>query len=114
MISVVIPCYNCEQHIKSSVRSIQNQDIKDVEIFQVMLEDDGTGININNNAKKKKKEKIEKIEEEKDEEEKIDMNKIYHDDTVISQIKENEEKNKDKVKIELSKVGVNEDEEENV
>ena len=91
-----------------------NYHLKDVEIFQVMLEDDGTGININNNAKKKKKEKIEKIEEEKDEEEKIDMNKIYHDDTVISQIKENEEKNKDKVKIELSKVGVNEDEEENV
>jgi hypothetical protein len=91
-----------------------NYHLKDVEIFQVMLEDDGTGININNNAQKKKKEKIEKIEEEKDEEEKIDMNKIYHDDTVISQIKENEEKNKDKVKIELSKVGVNEDEEENV
>ena len=35
LISVVIPCYNCEQHIKSSVRSIQNQDMKEVEIIIV-------------------------------------------------------------------------------
>ena len=105
--------------------------LKDVEIFQVMLEDDGTG-NINNN-KKKKKEKIEKIEEENYEEDKIDVNKIYNDDTVISQKKENENneengqdedeikvvekkknKNKVKAKIELSKIGVDEDEEDNV
>ena len=105
--------------------------LKDVEIFQVMLEDDGT-VNINNN-KKKKKEKIEKIEEENDEDDKIDVNKIYNDDTVISQKKENENneengqdedeikvvekkknKNKVKAKIELSKIGVDEDEEDNV
>ena len=105
--------------------------LKDVEIFQVMLEDDGTG-NINNN-KKKKKEKIEKIEEENYEEDKIDVNKIYNDETVISQKKENENneengqdedeikvvekkknKNKVKAKIELSKIGVDEDEEDNV
>ena len=105
--------------------------LKDVEIFQVMLEDDGTG-NINNN-KKKKKEKIEKIEEENYEEDKIDVNKIYNDDTVISQKKENENneengqdedeikvvekkknKNKVKAKIELSKIGVDEDEVDNV
>ena len=105
--------------------------LKDVEIFQVMLEDDGTG-NINNN-KKKKKEKIEKIEEENYEEDKIDVNKIYNDETIISQKKENENieengqdedeikvvekkknKNKVKAKIELSKIGVDEDEEDNV
>ena len=96
--------------------------LKDVEIFQVLFEEDDTGININN-TKKKKKEKIEKIVEEKDEEDKIDINKIYNDDTVISQKKENEnneengqdeeeikvvekkkDKDKDKVKIELSKI----------
>ena len=34
-ISVVIPCYNCAQYLKASLRSIQNQDIKDIEIIIV-------------------------------------------------------------------------------
>ena len=111
---------------------VGNSDIyhlKDVEIFQVMIEDDGTGNNMNNNNKKKKKvEKIEKIEEENDEEDKNDKNKIYNDETVISQKKENKnndqdkdeikivEKKKDKVKveIELSKIGVDDEEDNNV
>ena len=33
LISVVIPCYNCGVYIKSAVRSIQNQDMKDIEII---------------------------------------------------------------------------------
>ena len=35
LISVVIPCYNCGEYIKSAVRSIQNQDMKDIEIIIV-------------------------------------------------------------------------------
>ena len=111
---------------------VGNSDIyhlKDVEIFQVMIEDDGTGNNMNNNNKKKKKvEKIEKIEEENDEEDKNDKNKIYNDETVISQKKENKnndqdedkikivekKKDKDKVEIELAKIGVDDEEDNNV
>ena len=110
---------------------VGNSDIyhlKDVEIFQVMIEDDGTGNNMNNNnnnKKKKKVEKIEKIEEENDEEDKNDKNKIYNDETVISQKKENEnnedkikivekKKDKDKVEIELAKIGVDDEEDNNV
>ena len=115
-----------------------NYHLKDVEIFQVLFEDDGDGDENNNKEEKKTKkkksekvEKTEKIEEENDEDEKIDVNNIHNDDTVISQKKENEEngqeeeeikivekskkkdKKKDKVKIELSKVDVN-DEEDNL
>jgi glycosyltransferase involved in cell wall biosynthesis len=35
LITVVIPCYNCGQYIKSAIRSIQNQDMKEVEIIIV-------------------------------------------------------------------------------
>ena len=34
-ISVVIPCYNCAQYLKASLRSIQNQDMNDIEIIIV-------------------------------------------------------------------------------
>ena len=35
LISVVIPCFNCGEYIKSAVRSIQNQDMEDIEIIIV-------------------------------------------------------------------------------
>jgi len=35
LITVVIPCYNCGEYIKSAIRSIQNQDMKEVEIIIV-------------------------------------------------------------------------------
>ena len=114
-----------------------NYHLKDVEIFQVMFEDDGEGEEINNKKEKKNKkknkekvEKIEKIEEENDEEEKIDVNKIHNDETVISQKKENDEngeeeeeikivekskkkdKKKNKVKIELSQINDNNEEDD--
>ena len=34
-ISTVIPVYNCEKTIKAAVRSIQNQDMADIEIILV-------------------------------------------------------------------------------
>ena len=34
-ISVVIPVYNCKNTIKAAVRSIQNQNMADIEIFLV-------------------------------------------------------------------------------
>ena len=32
-ISVVIPCYNCKKYIKSALRSVQNQNMTDIEII---------------------------------------------------------------------------------
>ena len=34
-ILIVIPCYNCAQYLNASLRSIQNQDMKDIEIIIV-------------------------------------------------------------------------------
>jgi len=44
LISVVIPCYNCGEYIKPAIRSIQNQDMKEVEIIIVndCSDDDNT------------------------------------------------------------------------
>lgn len=33
LVSVIIPCYNCELYVEEAVRSIMNQTYKNLEIF---------------------------------------------------------------------------------
>ena len=51
-ISAVIPCYNCGKYIKSSVLSIQNQNMKDIEIIIVNDKSNEETVNILNELKK--------------------------------------------------------------
>lgn len=40
LVSVIIPCYNCEKYVEKAVKSIINQTYKNIEIF---VADDGSG-----------------------------------------------------------------------
>ena len=44
-ISVVIPCYNCKKYIKSALRSVQNQNMTDIEI--IIQNDDSNNETVN-------------------------------------------------------------------
>ena len=52
-ISVVIPCYNCKKYIKSALRSVQNQNMADIEII---IQNDGSKIETVNYLNELKKE----------------------------------------------------------
>ena len=52
-ISVVIPCYNCKKYIKSALRSVQNQNMADIEII---IQNDGSKIETVNYLKELQKE----------------------------------------------------------
>ena len=51
-ISVVIPCYNCEPYIRMALRSVQNQDMKDIEIIIVDDKSNNETVNLLNELKK--------------------------------------------------------------
>ena len=51
-ISVVIPCYNCDKDIRKALRSIQNQDMKDIEIIIVDDKSNNETVNLLNELKK--------------------------------------------------------------
>ena len=51
-ISIVIPCYNCGQFIKAALRSVQNQNMKDIEIIIVDDKSDKETLDLLNELKK--------------------------------------------------------------
>ena len=51
-ISVVIPCYNCASDIRKALRSVQNQDMKDIEIIIVDDKSNNETVNLLNELKK--------------------------------------------------------------
>ena len=51
-ISVVIPCYNCANDIRKALRSVQNQDMKDIEIIIVDDKSNNETVNLLNELKK--------------------------------------------------------------
>ena len=51
-ISVVIPCYNCDKDIRKALRSIQNQNMKDIEIIIVDDKSNNETVNLLNELKK--------------------------------------------------------------
>ena len=51
-ISVVIPCYNCNLFIKAALLSVQNQNMKDIEIIIIDDKSDNETLNLLNALKK--------------------------------------------------------------